>query len=183
MLCSNPTYRLYEVQVFHVRSVALYARTMRDLNIICSFANETWTLRNCLAMHSIILAQGCDRYHKWSVSLESVINTSIVEVYCVSAMLHGLPQDLNMFSKDESQSSPYQLDVNANNANSIPIDLTDPPYRMCRHKCSDCMYEGLPAKCLIERSHQKDHWCGTCGYSAASPGSECHGGESRVLQR
>ena len=85
-------------------------------------------------------------------------------------MLHGLPQDVTILSKHEIQSSPHHCEVNTRNANGIPMDLTDRPYPMCGQECPDCMYAGLPEKCLLERSHQKDHWCGTCGYSAASPG-------------
>ena len=98
------------------------------------------------------------------------LDRSFVKVYCFSLMLHGLPQDVTILSKDESQSSPHHLEVNTRNANGIPMDLTDRPYPMCGQECPDCMYEGLPGKCFLQRGHREGHHCDTCGYSEGSPG-------------
>ena len=98
------------------------------------------------------------------------LDRSFVKVYCFSLMLHGLPQDVTILSEHEIQSTPHHCEVNTRNANGIPMDLTDRPYPMCGQECPDCMYEGLPGKCFLQRGHQEGHWCDTCGYSEGSPG-------------
>ena len=75
-----------------------------------------------------------------------------------------------ILSRDETQSWHYYLDVNARNATSILVDLTVRPYPMCGQDCPDCMYEGLPGKCFLQRGHREGHWCDTCGYSEGNPG-------------
>ena len=85
-------------------------------------------------------------------------------------MLHGLPHAVAMLSKNESQSMPHHVDVNAGNAKGIPMDLTDRPYPMCGQECPDCMYGELPRKCFLQRDHRESHWCDSCGYSKGSPG-------------
>ena len=86
-------------------------------------------------------------------------------------MQHGLPHAVAMLSKNESQSMPHHVDVNAGKVKGIPMDLTDRPYPMCGQECPSCMYEGLPGKCFLQRDHQEGHSCDTCGYWEGTPGT------------
>ena len=99
---------------------------------------------NCARLPSmlfIILAQACLRYRKWSVSLESVVNRLFLRLYSFPQMLHDLPQDVNVLSKEETELWPDSLHVHAREFNGISMDCTDRSYPMLMITCRWCKKE------------------------------------------